>query len=108
VFPTLFAIAMDYLLIQPSAVPCERIFSSSTETDTKKRNCINPLLMEALQILKFHLKKERLNFIEGWAVIESQLIEDDPDGDLLYHLLSDSGYGAMENAIRSINEYDTN
>src|ERR1700678_3810100 len=48
-FPTLFAIAMDYLPIQASAVPCERIFSSSAETDTKKRNHISPLLMEALQ-----------------------------------------------------------
>ncbi|CAA7267873.1 unnamed protein product [Cyclocybe aegerita] len=34
-FPTLFAIALDYLLIQALAVPCERVFSSSAETDTK-------------------------------------------------------------------------
>ena len=39
-FPTLFKIAMDYLPIQASAVPCEQIFSSSAETDTKKRNRI--------------------------------------------------------------------
>jgi hypothetical protein len=61
-FPTLFSMAMDYLPIQASAVPCERIFSSSSETDTKKRNRISPLLMEALQMLKFYLKKDRLNF----------------------------------------------
>jgi hAT family C-terminal dimerisation region len=53
---------MDYLPIQASAVPCERVFSSSAETDTKKRNRINPELMEALQVLKFALKKSRLNF----------------------------------------------
>ena len=57
-FPTLFAIAMDYLPIQVSAVPCERVFSSSAAMDTKKRNQISPLLMEVLQMLKFHLKKE--------------------------------------------------
>ena len=34
-YPTLFAMAMDYLPIQASSVPCEHIFSSSSETDTK-------------------------------------------------------------------------
>lgn len=82
---------MDYLPIQASAVPCERIFSSSAETDTKKRNRINSLLMEALQMLKFHLKKERLNFTESWETLESQMTEDDPDKDLLNNLLEDVG-----------------
>ena len=35
-YPTIFKIAMDFLPIQASAVPCEHIFSSSSETDTKK------------------------------------------------------------------------
>ena len=53
---------MDYLSIQASAVPCERVFSSSAETDTKKRNRLKLELMEALQVLKFSLKKSQLNF----------------------------------------------
>ncbi|KIK19101.1 hypothetical protein PISMIDRAFT_108373 [Pisolithus microcarpus 441] len=53
-FPTLYHMAMDYLPIQGSAVPCKQIFSSSVETDTKKWNKIRPALMEALQMLKFH------------------------------------------------------
>ncbi|KAI6020927.1 hypothetical protein PISMIDRAFT_113127 [Pisolithus microcarpus 441] len=44
--------------IQASLVPCERVFSSSTETDTKKWNQIRPILMGVLQLLKFHLKQE--------------------------------------------------
>ena len=44
---------MDYLPVQASAVPSERVFSSSAQTDTARRNRINPLLMEALQMLKF-------------------------------------------------------
>ncbi|KIK12635.1 hypothetical protein PISMIDRAFT_120519, partial [Pisolithus microcarpus 441] len=52
-FPTIFTIAMDYLPIQASSVPCERVFSSSADTDTKKRNLISPILMEALQMLKY-------------------------------------------------------
>ena len=59
---------MDYLPIQATSVPCERVFSSAKETDTAKRNRISPMLMEALQMLKFMLKKQRLNFMAGWAV----------------------------------------
>lgn len=87
-YPTLFAIAMDYLPIQASAVPCERIFSSSAETDTKRRNRISPLLMEALQMLKVHLRTERLDFTAGWITSEKQMLETAPDGDLLQELLS--------------------
>jgi hypothetical protein len=32
------------------------------------------LLMEALQLLKFMLKKECLNFMEGWATLEATLL----------------------------------
>lgn len=58
---------MNYTPIQASAVPCERVFSSSSETHTKKRNHISPVLMEVLQMVKFFLKKEHLNFTKGWA-----------------------------------------
>ncbi|KAI5893793.1 uncharacterized protein SCHCODRAFT_02500333 [Schizophyllum commune H4-8] len=49
--------------IQASAVPCERVFSSSKETDTTRRANLEPNLMEALQILKFYLHEENLNTI---------------------------------------------
>ena len=95
---------MDYLPIQASAVLCERIFSSSAETDTKKRNRINPLLLEALQMLKFHLKKERLNFTAGWITSEKQMVDDDPDEDLLRKLLEGDYQDALDSAIRSAND----
>ena len=75
-FPTIFRIAMDYLPIQASAVLCERVFSSSTETDTKKRNRIKPELMEALQVLKFTLKKDRLDFTAHLCLPEYPSISD--------------------------------
>jgi len=62
---------MDILPIQGSAVPCERVFSSSKETMSARRNCISLELMEALQMLKFAAKKGRgfgnysLNFTAG-------------------------------------------
>lgn len=43
---------MDIILIQASAVPCERVSSSAKETMTAC-NQIAPKLMEGLQMLKF-------------------------------------------------------
>lgn len=57
---------MDLLPVQGSAVPCERVFSSSKETMAPRRNHIGPVLMEALQILKFSFKYGRgLDFSVG-------------------------------------------
>ncbi|KDQ10897.1 hypothetical protein BOTBODRAFT_85092, partial [Botryobasidium botryosum FD-172 SS1] len=61
-FPTLFRMAMDYLPIMATAVPCEHVFSGSAETDTRRRSRISPLLMGSLQVLKYMKKKARLNF----------------------------------------------
>jgi hypothetical protein len=76
-FPTLFAIAMDYLPIQASSVPCERVFSSAKETDTLKRNRIHPILMEVLQTLKFSLKKDRefMSFTGGWKTTKDEMVD---------------------------------
>jgi hypothetical protein len=72
-FPTLFGIALDYLPIQASSIPCECVFSSAKETDTLKRNHIHPVLMEVLQTLKFSLKKEQFNFTHGWQMSLSKM-----------------------------------
>ncbi|KIJ91108.1 hypothetical protein K443DRAFT_115544 [Laccaria amethystina LaAM-08-1] len=98
--PVLYAMALDYLPIQVSSVPSERVFSSSAETDTKRRNRIHPVLMEALQMLKFSLKQQWLNFTEGWAVTEQELeyyADDDEDSaDLLGKLTSDIAEGGID------------
>ncbi len=89
--PTIFTIAMDYLPIQASSVPCKRVFSSSAETDMKWRNCINPDLIEVLQVLKFQLKKECLNFMAGWSTEKKQIVDNNLEEDLLETLLEGSG-----------------
>jgi hypothetical protein len=37
--------------------------------------------MEALQMLKFHLKKVRLDFTKGWVMQEKDMINNIPDDD---------------------------
>jgi hypothetical protein len=59
--------------------------------------------MEALQMLKFHLKKERLNFTAGWMTPEKQMVDDDPDEDLLDGLLTGDYQDALDRAIRFMN-----
>jgi hAT family protein len=57
---------MDILPIQAFSVPCERVFSSSKETITARRNALSPHLVEALQLLKYATKQGRgMDFNEG-------------------------------------------
>jgi len=56
--------------------------------------------MEALQMLKFSLKQQWLNFTEGWAVTEDELedyADDDEDSvDLLGKLTSEITEGGID------------
>jgi hypothetical protein len=100
--------AMDYLPIQASSVPCERIFSSSAETNTKKQTRINALLMETLQMMKYHLKKEHLNFTASWITIEAHMLEDVPDEDFLTLLQGNAAdvQSGLDQIMKSIVEYE--
>jgi len=98
--PTIFCGSLDYLPIQPSAVPSEHIFSSSAEMDTNKCNCINPVLMESLQMLKFALKKAHLDFTGGWITSEQAMQEQVLDQDLLAALFVGDSEDIMDRIIR--------
>jgi len=108
-FPTLFSIAMDYLPIQASSVPCERVFLSAKETDTLKRNHIHPVLMEVLQTLKFSLKKERFNFTSGWQTALSNMKRTGKTRttkDLLAHLLSGDRKATTDALLHALSDSD--
>ena len=65
--------------------------------------------MEALQMQKFQFKKERLDFMQGWMTDEKQLVEDDPDEDLLQTLIhqdTQSSQNNFDNVIRAINQHE--
>jgi hypothetical protein len=107
----LFAIALDYLPIQVSSVPCERVFSSAKETDIVKRNRIHPVLMEALQTLKFSLKKEQFNFTSGWQTAPSKMKRMGNAGttkDLLAHLLTGDRQATTDALLHALSDGDDN
>jgi hypothetical protein len=99
---------MNYLPVQATSVPYECVFSSAKDTDTTKRNQISPVLMEALQMLKYSLKKECLNFIAGWrtsdAMISGVLV---PTSDLSSLFVDDSDT-ALDSLLTDLNKYDSN
>ena len=57
-YPVLSRIALDYLPIQGSSVPCERVFSDAGLTDTKRRARLLPENFGAIQTVKGKYKKE--------------------------------------------------
>jgi hypothetical protein len=83
------------------------VFSSAKETDTAKRNRMSPVLMEALQLLKFALKKQRLDFIKGWATPEVAMSgKSIPDSDLLGALFTGDSDAVMDNILKDFTTYD--
>ena len=92
---------MDYLPVQATSVPCERVFSSAKDTDTAKRNRISPVLMEALQMLKFSIKKERLNFMKGWSTHEADMSEVSKETGDLRSLLVDGSDATLDTLLNS-------
>ncbi|KZT30253.1 hATC-domain-containing protein, partial [Neolentinus lepideus HHB14362 ss-1] len=65
-YPLLYHVALDILPVQASAVPCERVFSSSGETDDARRSRLSVFIFEVLQILKYLYRHEHLNFTADW------------------------------------------
>jgi hypothetical protein len=61
-----------------------------------------PLLMEMLQMLKFHLKKEHLNFTNAWITSEAHMLQDNPEEDLLHSLLQGSTTDEAQNGLDNI------
>ncbi|KAL6309508.1 ribonuclease H-like domain-containing protein [Sparassis latifolia] len=99
-FPMLHAIALDYLPVQPTSMPSERVFSSSSDTDTKKRSRITAPLMEALQMLKFSLKHERTMWHSLYLTDEKMLLPPiESDDDLLNRLFMGGGDNALDSII---------
>ena len=76
-YPIWSQMALDYLPIQGSAVPCERKFSSAGITGTDRRNRLTPATFEALQILKAaYMDGLQEGELEGAENIHSMEVEE--------------------------------
>ena len=69
---------MDILPAQATAVPCERVFSSSKETCTLRRSQLGPTTIEMLQVLKYLYQRERLDFTTGLLAMEEDYTIEGP------------------------------
>jgi hAT family protein len=98
--------AMDYLSIQATSVPCECMFSSAKETNTTKQNQISPVLMEAIQLLKFSLKTEHLNFMEGCIMSEAAMNEAPMPSCNLDSLFGDDPDTVLDKILKEFGNYD--
>jgi hypothetical protein len=63
------------------------------------------MLMEALQMLKFSLKKQHLNFTLAWEVKQKDLSANNPDNDILSDLLRSRGDSSCEDIQDAILHY---
>jgi hypothetical protein len=72
---------------------------------------MSPVLMEALQLMKFMLKKRRLDFIKGWVTpIEAMEVRTGRDlkegKDLLGNLIAHHSPITMDNILNHFSSYD--
>ncbi|KIJ93041.1 hypothetical protein K443DRAFT_112663 [Laccaria amethystina LaAM-08-1] len=93
--------AMDVLPMQASSVPCERIFSSSKETDTLRRSQLSAEMMEMLQMLKFQFRSERLDFNNNWVSSEGDLSVMDISPEVVEGMISDQRISDLDELIDS-------
>jgi hypothetical protein len=63
--------------------------------------------MEALQMLKFALKKAHLSFTSGWITSERKMQDDVPEEDLLAIFLGGNWEDALDKIIQAFGQDDS-
>ena len=55
-------------------------------------------------MLKFQLRKECLDFMMGWKTLQEEMIDDDPEEDLLQKVLLANFQDNLDSLIQTINK----
>jgi hypothetical protein len=100
--PLLLPVTLDILPVQASAVPCERIFSSSKETCALRRSPLSASTLEVLQVWK-QLYKENLQFVSHLLAKEDDYAIDHATEAAIHELVSS---GNMEELWDLFNNMD--
>ena len=88
-FPTLAWIALDFLAIPASSVPCEWLFSAGKLIAVDRHACLGDTLFEELQIMKHAWRPS----IQNHAALNSQEIEEF-DMSIFQAMLDDDAWAA--------------
>jgi hypothetical protein len=102
--PLLFPIALDVLPVQASAVPCERIFSSSKETFALRRSLLSASTLEVLQVLKQLYKDESLQFVSHLLAKEDDYAIDHATETAILELISSGNTELLWDLFNNMDE----
>lgn len=102
--PLLFPVALDVLPVQASAVPCERIFSSSKETCALRRSLLSASTLEVLQVLKQLYKEENLQFVTHLLANEDDYAIDRATEAAIHELISSGNVEELWDLINNMDE----
>ncbi|KAJ6528712.1 hypothetical protein DFH09DRAFT_860767, partial [Mycena vulgaris] len=97
----LFRVAFDVLLVQASAVPCERVFSSSKETDALRCGNLSQLLWRCSKSSSLLTAGGRVNFADEWVATEEELSVIDVAPEVLEELLATGQIQQMVDLFKS-------
>jgi hypothetical protein len=102
--PLLFPVALDVLPVQASAVPCERIFSSSKETCSLRRSLLSASTLEILQVLKQIYKEEHLQFVSHLLAKEDDYAIDHATEAAIHELVSSGNIEELWDLFNNMDE----
>ena len=103
-YPLLFPVVLDVLPVQASAVPCERIFSSSKETCALRHSLLSASMLEVLQVLKQLYKEENLQFASHLLAKEEDYAIDHASEAAIHELVSSENMEELSDLLNNMDE----
>jgi hypothetical protein len=103
----MYKVVLDILPVQASAVPCERIFSSSKETCALRRSLLSASMLEVLQVLKHLYKQEHLDFTSYLVAKEEDYLIENATAAAIQELVSAAKTDELLDLLRNMDSIST-